>query len=61
MFESVKHRVRYMDTRELKKSFKHLDSLKDPSFEDEVYRELCAEELDMRDREYIDWISLEVV
>lgn len=56
-FEALKHRIGVMSTSKLEKEFKMVRGLQSRGVADEIYQELVAEELDLRDKEYTDWCS----
>lgn len=56
-FETLRHRISVMSTSKLEKEFKLVRSLQDRGVADDIYQELVAEELDLRDKEYTDWCS----
>ena len=56
-FETLTHRISVMSTSKLEKEFALVRSLQSSSPANEVYQELIAKELDLRDKEYTDWCS----
>ena len=60
-FDTLRMRFRNMDNRELRQEIKMIRSLNNSSPLDTLAQELITEELELRDREYVDWISKEVV